>query len=361
MRLDAGRWMRSVHDQLSRQREAVLAAAAADMSAMQGSDRADVVAAVFDVVADSLLRGFVDGGLAADAGDNVGRHYASLGVRAHLMLLDLVACAHALSRQVVQACGSNDVQVGSLAEALRVTGQCVGLISEVAVASHAAAPGTEIAAARFLELLSSGPEPDVLSAAAIAAGFDPEGTFVAACVDDGGGGEIRIDGARVVPCLDRTVVIAQNKSADALAEQVERLPIVVHAGVGSARPGVEGARDTVVDASLAIVVARARGEACCTFDEVWPAAIALADVQRLNPMLAVGDAALSRSPHLRETVRAYLDHGLSTAATARVLHLSPTGVRHRLSQWERLTGWVLNTAHGLTASTVALDWDALRR
>jgi DNA-binding PucR family transcriptional regulator len=76
---------------------------------------------------------------------------------------------------------------------------------------------------------------------------------------------------------------------------------------------------------------------------------------RFEAILEPTTAVARRHPDLAETVLAYSGCRYSVSAFARQLHIHPNSARYRLDRWKALTGHDLETAHGLTASVIALE------
>jgi len=64
--------------------------------------------------------------------------------------------------------------------------------------------------------------------------------------------------------------------------------------------------------------------------------------------------AIAARPLLAEAVHAFVKHGYSVTAGARVLHLHPNTVKYRLDRWRELTGWDPWAPDGLTKSLLSL-------
>jgi sugar diacid utilization regulator len=124
------------------------------------------------------------------------------------------------------------------------------------------------------------------------------------------------------------------------------------AGVGSVRPGWEGARQSLIDAGLALGVARGR---TASFAEDWVLATVFGARKRLAEVCSTGSDVATRSAHLADAVQAFADHRLSVVGAARALHVHPNTVIYRLERWHGLTGWDPRTFHGLASSVACLQ------
>jgi sugar diacid utilization regulator len=179
-------------------------------------------------------------------------------------------------------------------------------------------------------------------------GADADGPFCAA-VSRGAAASFRAPTAAwsaTVVAGSSTWVLAQISDADQLA-RVAPPP----AGVGSVRTGWEGARQSLVDARLALAVCRGR---TATFEEDWVLATLFASRDRLVDVCEPGRVVASRSRHLADAVQAFADHRLSVVGAARALQVHPNTVIYRLERWRGLTGWDPRTFRGLAASVACL-------
>ena len=214
---------------------------------------------------------------------------------------------------------------------------------------------------RLVELL----ERDELAAEAhdVAAtlGLDPAGEFAAAWVglDD----DPLSLAARLAAGLRRGTVLAvghasgiqvlaQGLTADELEAGIRSVEPGARLGIGLARPGLVGARESLVDARLCLEVTT-EAHPTRRFHEDWMRATIRAQVGRLEPVVSELRDVVAANPHLVETLDVYVDSGFSIAEAARVLHLHPNSVAYRLERWNRLTGWDAKTFRGLSQSLLA--------
>jgi hypothetical protein len=183
---------------------------------------------------------------------------------------------------------------------------------------------------------------------AAASGADPDGPFCAAVtrVRDG---HVRVpQGVWTVSLgtASATWLLAQVDDPAALA------PVLpAPAGVGAVRVGWDGARQSLVDARLALGVSR---DAVGTFDEEWVLATLYGSRERLTEVCAPGQDVARKSRHLADAVEAFADNRLSVVGAARALHVHPNTVIYRLERWHGLTGWDPRTFRGLAASVACL-------
>ena len=126
-------------------------------------------------------------------------------------------------------------------------------------------------------------------------------------------------------------------------------------GVGLDREGLEGARQSLLDAGLALVAAHAAGgQPVCSFETSWLEAIVQANAHQLTPLVDRCRPVAQSKAHLIEAVQAFAAANMSLAETARSMHLAPNSVRHRLQQWHRLTGYDPWTTSGLVRSCLLI-------
>jgi hypothetical protein len=148
------------------------------------------------------------------------------------------------------------------------------------------------------------------------------------------------------------VVVWQGSTATDVVAAVRASATSATVAVGAARPGLRGARASLIDAEQTLAVT-ADG-ATNSFDEAWLWAT-LADAGgRLRGLLAGGVEVAVAHAHLTEAVRAFGDHGFSVADAARHLEVHPNTVSYRLDRWAELTGWDPRTFPGLSRSLAAL-------
>ena len=125
------------------------------------------------------------------------------------------------------------------------------------------------------------------------------------------------------------------------------------AGIGQPRRGIDGARQSVVDAGQAFALSSRRGVPVRFADE-WVAATLLAAGDALDDLCATAVEVGRRSPHLADAVLAFAEQGLSVVGAGRALHVHANTVIYRLERWQHLTGWDARTFDGLSRSVAAL-------
>ncbi|RNL62485.1 PucR family transcriptional regulator [Nocardioides marmoriginsengisoli] len=216
---------------------------------------------------------------------------------------------------------------------------------------------------RFMELLDrADDDPEILEIAA-GLGFDPDGPFLAACID---AGETPVGVAESVheelEYLDGVsfavqqgallLVLAQGPDAAALTELAEALRPTPRTGVGLRRTGLAGARESIRDAVEALAGTDVAHPVAGFADSWWLACVA-AQASRLEPVLGTAREVVADNPHLVAAVRAFADAGFSVAAAAKELHVHANSVAYRLDRWDQLTGWNPRTFTGLVHSLAA--------
>lgn len=193
-------------------------------------------------------------------------------------------------------------------------------------------------------------------------GFDVDGPFCVAVIRSAAGGEGDDPAATgatphlvdclVVPRRQDLVVVTQKHDALALRALVDGARGAAAAGVGLRRYGLDGAVASLTDAREAAACERS---GTALFESTWWEATVLSRRGRLEPLVAEGVTVVSANPHLAETVRAFLDAGLSVRAVASLLHVHPNTVAYRLDRWRTLTGWDVRTREGLQISLLLLS------
>lgn len=122
-------------------------------------------------------------------------------------------------------------------------------------------------------------------------------------------------------------------------------------GVGAAHAGAGGVARSFREAREALEVARRLelADPIADFSELAPFRLLTQDLDLLAQTvdMVLGPLASARggAAPLIETLQAYFDEGLSTAATARRLHLSVRAVTYRLERISALTGRSLRDPH----------------
>jgi len=195
-------------------------------------------------------------------------------------------------------------------------------------------------------------------------GYQADGEFMVACVAGLG----RRDAAdRLAEALrtasqratctyheDHVVVVAQDLTAAQIRAAVDTIRPTARIGIGIPRPGLAGAAVSLRDAQEAMERTD-EDRRMVEFEHDWLMSCLNAIKPRFEAILQPTMAVARRHPDLAETVRAYSRCRYSVSACARQLHIHPNSARYRLDRWKALTGHDVETAHGLTASVIALE------
>lgn len=217
---------------------------------------------------------------------------------------------------------------------------------------------------QWVDVLEADPVagPDAPALAALL-GFDVDGPFcvgvIRSAAGDGGDDPVatgttpQLVDCLVVPRRHDLVVVTQKHDAAALRTLVDGARGTAAAGVGLRRHGLDGAVASLTDAREAAAACRPAGTAL--FESTWWEATVWSRRRRLEPLVAEGFSVVSANPHLAETVRAFLDAGLSVGTVASLLHVHPNTVAYRLDRWRALTGWDVRTRKGLQSSLLLLS------
>lgn len=195
-------------------------------------------------------------------------------------------------------------------------------------------------------------------------GYQADGEFMVACVAGLG----RRDAAdrlaqtlhtasQRVTCTyheEHVVVVAQGLTAAQIRAAVDTIRPTARIGIGIPRPGLVGAAVSLRDAQEAAERTN-EDRRMVEFEHDWLMSCLNAIKPRFEAILQPTMAVARRHPDLAETVRAYSSCRYSVSACARQLHIHPNSARYRLDRWKALTGHDVETAHGLTASVIALE------
>ena len=222
-----------------------------------------------------------------------------------------------------------------------------------------------------LAVLTGGADARALAAEASTFGVDPERDYVCFRARAAGGGE---DGAPDGGLGRRTalalagsdgLVTSLDRDAVGFAPLAPAAVAGVTVGVGPpSRPSVLAGAFT--SASRALQTALAFGQ---------QGVFSLGDLSVRPAILvddALGDAFVARyleplsglgrlGADLEETLRAWFDTGMRTDETARVLHVHPNTLRHRMRRFEEATGADLHRSTDLVELWWALERQRLRR
>jgi hypothetical protein len=195
-------------------------------------------------------------------------------------------------------------------------------------------------------------------------GYQVDGEFTVACVVGLGRrdaadrlAEALNTAGRRVTCTyheRHVVVVAQGLTPAQIRAAVEAIRPTARIGIGIPRPGLAGAAVSLRDAQEAVERTN-EDRQMVEFEHDWLMSCLNAIKPRFETILQPTMAVARRHPDLAETVRAYSRCRYSVSACARQLHIHPNSARYRLDRWKALTGYDVETAHGLTASVIALE------
>ncbi len=199
--------------------------------------------------------------------------------------------------------------------------------------------GSEIRrrAQSFLDLLHGLPANQAAAREeALALGLDPAGMMIAAVrrpLPDDDPLRARDAGMVLIEQPD-TIVLLTNCNEEATAFRTATAPM----GVGLAREGLEGARDTIRDARQAFDAARLLNRPVMRFREDWFACVLADQLPRLRPLVGAGVEALETEDFTAETIQAYLDNDGRMAAAGEAVHVHPNTVKYRLERFAERSG-----------------------
>ena len=149
------------------------------------------------------------------------------------------------------------------------------------------------------------------------------------------------------------VLLTQDQPEQECIDVLRRAGVTGPIGVGLARRGVPGIRDSLTDAQQ--VLDLPEGSDVRYFSRSWPLTMLFRERDRMSELLSPGVQAARDHPHLAEVVAAFAQSQYSISATARELHIHPNTARYRITRWRELTGWDLFTVRGLLSSLAALQ------
>lgn len=157
----------------------------------------------------------------------------------------------------------------------------------------------------------------------------------------------------------RAVMLAQGMSIDDLVLAARGIVGDAPLGVGLARRGLEGIRDSIVDGVRALRVAEAKGRPVVKFEEEWFLATLIDAHPSLDPLLAQAREVAQNHPELARAVIAFSEAGFSLAAAGEQLRLHPNSVSYRLAKWHERTGLEVRSFPDLARSLVAISRSGL--
>jgi hypothetical protein len=151
----------------------------------------------------------------------------------------------------------------------------------------------------------------------------------------------------------RTVaVLLQGMPAEEVEPVLRRYALCGPTGVGLSRVGIEGAMDTLVDATQAAALAEPGGP-WLRFEDEWLNAVLAESADRLRAVVQREMAVAEEHPALAQTVAALLDNDMSVSRAAAALFLHPNTTRYRLDRWQELTGQDPRAAPGMLRAVAA--------
>ena len=150
------------------------------------------------------------------------------------------------------------------------------------------------------------------------------------------------------------VLLSQSQPVPACIDLLRQAGFTGPIGVGLARHGVLGIRESFTDAQQVLELPDGEDDVRF-FGRSWPLTLLFRERDRLRELLAPGVDAARDHPHLAEVVAAFARSQYSISATARELHIHPNTARYRITRWRELTGWDLFTVRGLLSSLAALQ------
>jgi hypothetical protein len=219
---------------------------------------------------------------------------------------------------------------------------------------------------RFVELLVTGDiDSEEIGELARSLGFVTDGVFRAMCIRPGvfEGGEparlqLELAGVHGVnQCLARgheILIVSQEADVAEVEKTIRRALPSAAIGMGLARQGLAGARQTVIDGERALSVA-ARRRGTIRFEDDWFFALVLRSHDDLLAILGQGAAVARNHEQIAETVRCFATSGFSVSETARRMFIHPNSVTYRLDRWHQLTGWDPRDFSGILNSLAALE------
>ena len=203
------------------------------------------------------------------------------------------------------------------------------------------------------------PDPDAEAEAeriARSLDLDPSGRFLAAVT---GAEPTAIDHERgaVVEYGDRTLLLAQPLLPDVAGERAMARALGTpphHVGIGIQREGMQGAAQSIADATMAFEACGALGADVVVFRDDWLQCIALANREHQEALVADAVHALRADPHAGATLVAFFAADGNLAAAAAALAVHPNTVAYRIRQFAERTGVDVRTTAGAALGRVAL-------
>jgi hypothetical protein len=316
------------------------------------------------------------GGLVSGSGPTAGaiEHARGMGHRraaAGITLPDVIEAYHIAYREIWtellgDARQSEPPLDSALASVVSLLWLWIHRLSAAVAEGHAAETqarrGDRLERERELmdQLTGRSPVDDAIAAEL---GYRTDGEFMVACVAGLGRRDTdrlaealhAVGGAVTCTHHDRhVVVVAQGVTAGQIRTAVDAIRPTARIGVGIARGGLAGAAVSLRDAQEAVERTN-EDRRMVEFEHDWLMSCLVAIKPRFEAIVAPTMAVAQRHPDLAETVLAYSRCRYSVSACARQLQIHPNSARYRLDRWKALTGHDVETAHGLTASVIALE------
>ncbi|MQA64065.1 MAG: hypothetical protein GEU86_21975 [Actinophytocola sp.] len=129
---------------------------------------------------------------------------------------------------------------------------------------------------------------------------------------------------------------------------------LVHLGIGLARCGLAGARQSLADAESAYRVAVALGKSVVYYGDHWLSCLILQHRAQLEPLVAPAVKVLRHDPELCRTLEAFLAADGNLTATGKALFVHPNTVGYRLKQFAQRAGVEPRSTSGVGLIQVAL-------
>jgi hypothetical protein len=120
-------------------------------------------------------------------------------------------------------------------------------------------------------------------------------------------------------------------------------------GIGAKRPGLLGARRSIIDAKLAYAALPEEGGRL-DFAQSWCLCLPQAHREAIDPLLDTAREVARSRPYLLAAVVAFAEARFAVSPAARALVVHPNTLSYRLDQWRRLTGLDPRTVTGLVHS-----------
>ncbi|AXV06275.1 regulatory protein [Euzebya pacifica] len=232
-------------------------------------------------------------------------------------------------------------------------------VSSVVTEAHHDVAREQVARTRrrsagFLDILAGLPATETQARhEAAALGLDPDATFVAAVRPPREGDDpLRScrDGVVMVERPDRVLLLTVATADGAFPLDLVDDPV----GIGMARPGLSGAKETVRDAELAHAAASALGRSRLAYADDWFACVSSGELSRVEPLVRDAVAALRADPQMAHTVDAYIRADGKLVAAGEAIDVHANTVAYRLDRFVERAGLDPRTSDGLMRCRLAL-------